>query len=142
MTGSAGPRIIVVVKDLFFALRIGNTLRPLGYQVQRVDAEGALQAATRVDPPALIVVDLNFRGIDPPRQIAALKAAPATRAVPILAFGSHLDHAAREAAKAAGADRVVANSKLVEDLPALVARYAGAAHAPAAPGAPGADPAE
>lgn len=139
MTGGVGPRIVALVRDLFFAVRIGNTLRPLGYRVDVANSETTLQRAVGGDPPALIVVDLNFRGIDPPRQIAALKSAPTTRAVPVLAFGSHLDHAARDAAKAAGADRVVANSKLVEDLPALVARYAGVAPASASADAPADD---
>lgn len=137
MTGMATPRIVAVVRDLFFAVRIRNTLRPLGYRVDVADTEAALAAVVREERPALIVVDLGFTAIDPPRRIAALKADAATAGVPILAFGSHLDHQARDAAKAAGADRVVANSKLAADLPALVARYAGAPGAAGAGGAAG-----
>ncbi|CAA9581791.1 MAG: hypothetical protein AVDCRST_MAG88-3430 [uncultured Thermomicrobiales bacterium] len=117
-------RIVAVVRDLFFAARIGATLRPLGYRVDVVHTAPALRAATREEAPALVIVDLAHKAIDPPGLIAALKGEPATGALPVLAFGSHLDHAARDAAKAAGADRVVANSKLTEDLPALVERYA------------------
>ena len=117
-------RIVAIVRDLFFAVRIGNTLRPLGYRVDVVHSAAALGASLREDPPALLIVDLAHAAIDPPRQIADLKAGVVTGTIPILAFGSHLDQAGREAAKGAGADRVVANSKLTEDLPALVARYA------------------
>ncbi len=137
--------IVAVVRDLFFAVRIGNTLRPLGYRVDVVNSDTALRAALRDGPgtPALVIVDLAFGAIDPPGRIAALKADPATRAIPVLAFGSHLDHAARAAAKAAGADRVVANSQLAADLPALVTRLTRAVPAgnPAATagGADGAD---
>lgn len=133
MTGTATPRIVAVVRDLFFAVRIGNTLRPLGYRVDLAGTEATLAAALRGERPALIIVDLGFTAIDPPRRIAELKADAATANVPVVAFGSHLDHPARDAAKAAGANRVVANSKLAADLPALVARYAAAA------GAAGAD---
>lgn len=122
-THDAG-RIVVLVRDLFFAVRIGNTLRPLGYQVDVVNSETALAQALSARPTALAIVDLGFTAIEPARQIAALKGHPATRDIPILAFGSHLDRAARDAANAAGADRVVANSKLTDDLPALVVRYA------------------
>ena len=122
---AAGPRVVALVHDLFFAVRIRDTLRPLGYRVEVANSEEKLAGALRGDPPALLLVDLAFAAIDPPRRIAALKADEATRAIPILAFGPHLDHAARKAAQDAGADRVVANSKLAEDLPALVARYAG-----------------
>lgn len=124
---STPQRVVAVVRDLFFAVRIKDTLRPHGYEVAVVKSDTALDAALRDTnpPPALVILDLNFRAIDPPATIARLKAAPATSAIPILAFGSHLDHESRDAARAAGATRVVANSKLHEDLPALVQRYAG-----------------
>ena len=71
-----------------------------------------------------MLVDLAGRGVDAPGTIRALKEDPATAQVPVVAFGPHLDEAARAAARAAGADAVVANSKLALDLPGLVARYA------------------
>ena len=124
MADTVGTRIVAFVRDLFFAVRIGNTLRPLGYRVDIVNSEAGLRRALDQGQgsPASVIVDLAFPAIDPPGRIAALKADPATRAVPVLAFGSHLDHPARAAAKAAGADRVVANSQLADDLPGLVAR--------------------
>lgn len=131
MSQQEQPRIVAVVGDLFFAVRVGNTLRPLGYRVDVVTSEAALAAAVRDEPPALVIIALAFAAIDPPRQIAALKAGAATATIPVLAFGSHLDGAAREAAKAAGADRVVANSKLADALPELVERYARGARPPA-----------
>jgi CheY-like chemotaxis protein len=124
MSDGANQRIVAVVRDLFFSIRIKETLQPHGCAVTVANSAQALADALAAAPPALIILDLNFRGIDPPATIAQLKANPATRAIPILAFGSHLDHAARDAAKAAGADRVVPNSKLAEDLPTLVRRYA------------------
>jgi CheY-like chemotaxis protein len=126
MGEATGKRIVAVVRDLFFAVRIKDTLQAHGYAVEVVKTDAALDAALTMAEPAaaLVILDLNFRAIDPPATIARLKADPATRAIPLLAFGSHLDHTARDAAKAAGADRVVANSKLAEDLPELVRRYA------------------
>jgi CheY-like chemotaxis protein len=124
MSDEANRRIVAVVRDLFFSIRIKETLQAHDYTVAVANSSQALTAALADAQPALIILDLNFRGIDPPATIAQLKANPATRAIPILAFGSHLDHAARDAAKAAGADRVVPNSKLAEDLPALARRYA------------------
>lgn len=117
--------IIAIVRDLFFAIRIRDTLRPHGYAVAVAGSAPALAEALAAAPvPDLVIIDLAFAGIDPPGTIARLKADPATRAVPVLAFGSHLDQVSRDAAKAAGADRVVPNSKLAEALPDLVGRYA------------------
>lgn len=125
MGASAERRIIAVVRDLFFAIRIRETLAPRGYRVDVAKSREALDTLIATDPlPALMIVDLAFVASDPPALIAALRAAPRTATLPILAFGSHLDRAARDAAKEAGADRVVANSKLAEALPELVERYA------------------
>ena len=117
-------RIVAAVRDLFFAVRIKDTLQAQGHEVVIAKSAEALNVALAAPAaaPTLIIIDLNFRALDPPATIARLKADPATRAIPILAFGSHLDHAARDAAKAAGADRVAANSQLADDLPGLVAR--------------------
>lgn len=117
-------RIVAVVRDLFFAIRIRATLAPRGYAVAVAKTNDALDAALADGPVALLIVDLAFAAIDPSALIARLKGDPISAALPILAFGSHLDHASRDAARAAGADRVVANSKLAEALPDLVARYA------------------
>lgn len=119
-------RIVAIVRDLFFAIRIRETLVPRGYAVEVAKSPEAIDAALTGGgaPPALVIIDLAFAAIAPAATIARLKGGTASAAIPILAFGSHLDHAARDAAKAAGADRVVANSKLAEALPDLVARYA------------------
>lgn len=140
----AGPRVVAVVRDLFFGLRIANSLRPRGYHVETVSTSRELHASLERWQPNLIVVDLSCAACDPIATIAALKASAITRTVPILAFGPHVDRAGRDAAKAAGADRVVANSKLHDDLVPLVARYAtlpvpsptGTASEPGAPGPP------
>ena len=125
MGAAAERRIVAVVRDLFFAVRIRETLAPRGYRVDVAKSREALDALLAEGVlPALVIVDLAFVASDPPALIAALRAAPRTATLPILAFGSHLDRAARDAAKGAGADRVVANSKLAEALPELVARYA------------------
>jgi CheY-like chemotaxis protein len=124
MSSGQNRRVVAVVRDLFFSIRIKETLQAHDYMVAVARSQQALDDALAAAPPALIIIDLNFRGIDPPTTIAQLKGNPATRGIPILAFGSHLDQASRDAAKAAGADRVVPNSKLAEDLPALARRYA------------------
>jgi CheY-like chemotaxis protein len=120
----AEPLVVALVPDLMFASRIEGTLRQLGYGVTVVKDAAALQAAARGDGPALVLIDLAAKGVDVPAAIAALKADAATRPLPVVAFGPHLDEVARDAAAAAGADAVVANSKLALDLPRLVERYA------------------
>lgn len=103
--------IVALVADLMFASRIRGAA-PAAKTVQRGDAlEAAIGPATR-----LILVDLHAPG--------ALEAIQALRdagsAATIVAFGSHVETDALQAARAAGADRVMARSAFVRDLPALV----------------------
>ena len=104
--------IIALVADLMFASRVRGTA-PAAKVVKRGDAlPGAVGPGTR-----LVLVDLHARGaLD---AITALREAGASAT--IIAFGSHVETAALQAARAAGADRVMARSAFVRELPRLVA---------------------
>ncbi|HZS01687.1 MAG TPA: hypothetical protein VFE37_23420 [Chloroflexota bacterium] len=120
-----GERLVLaLVPDLMFATQIEEALERLGYTPCFLADGAALLARAQGAPPALVLLDLAARGADVPAVIRALKDDPATGGVPVVAFGPHLDEAARAAAVTAGADAVVANSKLAFDLPGLVTRYA------------------
>jgi CheY-like chemotaxis protein len=58
--------------------------------------------------------------VDVPALIARLKSDPETATIPVIAFGSHVNAEALRAAREAGADRVLARSAFVRDLPALL----------------------
>jgi DNA-binding NarL/FixJ family response regulator len=73
--------------------------------------------------PLLIIIDLSL-GAERWREIvAAVRATPSP--APVLAFGPHVDHDTHAAARAAGCDLVVANSRLTRELPELVERLLG-----------------
>ncbi len=110
--------ILLLERDLFFSVKVRDTLSHLGYatQVARSEEDFARKLATAA--PALAIVHTGLAGVAWEQVIAQAKAA----AVPILAFGSHVDLEAQQAARRAGADRVISNSKLATDLPAIVER--------------------
>lgn len=104
--------VLAVVTDLFFQSRIAAAARASGRRVRFVASEEAID----VERPALALVDLDAQA-DVMAMIGALKA----RAIdPVVAFGPHLDTENRKAARAAGADRVLAKSKFVEELPRMM----------------------
>jgi len=108
-------KLLVAVRDLFFAERLGNGLRALGYKPEVVDL--SLESAPSVPPgTALAVVDLEAGEAG----LSVIRGARAA-GVPSLAFGPHTDLALRQAALEAGANRVVAKSKLTSSLAELVA---------------------
>jgi DNA-binding response OmpR family regulator len=106
--------VYAVVSDLFFGDRIGTALQRLGYRAEVIDlSEGAVPTLSQeID---LLLVDLE--GGSP--SLEAIQAAR-TLGKPVLAFGPHTDLALRAAALAAGADLVVAKSKLTTSFAELV----------------------
>lgn len=111
------PPVHALVDDLFFRAKIEATARAAGVPVAFARTTG--EAAARLgDGDALVLVDLGLAADDPAAAIRALKA----RTVPptVIAFGSHRDAEALAAARAAGADRVLARSAFVERLPEIL----------------------
>jgi hypothetical protein len=113
------PSALLLDNDLFFTVKVTDTLRHVGVQTRAVrrveDFNKTLQGS---DPPVLALVNTAARGIDWHAGIAAAASAH----VPCIAFGPHVDLATQEAARQAGATRVLSNSRLSSDLPGIVGR--------------------
>jgi DNA-binding response OmpR family regulator len=113
--------ILALEKDLFFAVKMRDTLRHHDMEVKTVRTLTAFEQALStegVEKPALAIVNISTQGVD---WAAAIRTARA-KGYPVLAFGSHVDLEAHARARAAGALRVVANSKFASDMPGLVQR--------------------
>ena len=115
--------ILVLNRDLMFGVRIGNTLRSLGYEVRFArDTETFARLLRPARPaPVLGVIDMN--AVIDWALVRALVDDPET-ITPLLAFGPHTDVEGRRAAKTAGVDRLVSNGEFHRDMVALVRRYA------------------
>jgi DNA-binding NarL/FixJ family response regulator len=109
--------VVAVIPDLFFATRVQAQVARLGGEVRFVPSQEELGPLLQEVRPRLVLVDLSARGWDPAAAIAAAKAGGADR---VVAFGPHKDLAARSGALAAGADRWVANQRLLESLQELL----------------------
>lgn len=114
-------RILALEKDLFFAVKMRDTLRHHDMEVTTVRTLPAFEqqlALGEVERPVLAIVNTATRGVD---WEAAIQQARA-HDLPVLAFGSHMDLEARAKALQAGAGKVVANSKFASDMPGLINR--------------------
>jgi len=124
--------ILALEKDLFFAVKIRDTLRHHDMEVTTVRTLPALEerlTATGDEKPALVIINIATKGVDWESAIRKAR----EQGLPVLAFGSHMDLEARARALEAGAQKVVANSKFATDMPGLVTRMlqgepAGNAH--------------
>jgi DNA-binding response OmpR family regulator len=113
--------ILALEKDLFFSVKMRDTLRHHDMEVTTVRTLSAFEqrlAGTGDEQPVLVIVNTATTSLD---WEAAIRAARA-RGLPVLAFGSHMDLEARAKALQAGAQKVVANSKFTSDMPGLVKR--------------------
>jgi DNA-binding response OmpR family regulator len=113
--------ILALEKDLFFAVKIRDTLRHHEIEAKTARNLAAFEQGLTItgeEKPALVIVNIAIQGVD---WEAAIRQAHAL-GYPVLAFGSHMDLDARAKALQAGALRVVANSKFASDMPGLVKR--------------------
>jgi DNA-binding response OmpR family regulator len=111
--------IIALEKDLFFSVKIRDTLRHHDIDATIVRTLPTFeQHLVEERKPALVIVNTASKGID---WEGAIRAAH-EKGIPVLAFGSHMDLEARTRALQAGARRVVANSKFASDMAGLVTR--------------------
>jgi CheY-like chemotaxis protein len=80
----AVPTILVVDDEEYLADCVGSLLNARGFRVEKTyDGRAALSAAARLRPD-LIVLDYELPEMDGLEVIAALRASPATRAIPVL----------------------------------------------------------
>jgi DNA-binding NtrC family response regulator len=110
--------ILLLERDLFFSVKVQDTLKHLGYETLVARGEEDFARKMAASAPALAIVHTGMAGVAWERVIAQAKRA----GLPTLAFGSHIDLDAQQAARRAGADRVISNSKLAKDLPTIVQR--------------------
>ena len=121
-TQAAAPTVAVAA-DLMFAGRIRGTAETAGTSVRIARSAGDVVDAVRAGA-RLVLLDLDARALDAPALIRTLRSDDETRLAHIVAFVAHTRADAIQAARDAGADRVLARSAFVRELPALLAPMA------------------
>src|SRR6266699_180063 len=114
-------RILALEKDLFFSVKMRDTLRNHDMEVTTVRTLPAFEqllAAPEGEGPELVIVNTATTGVDWESAIRQAR----THGLPVLAFGSHMDLKARERAIKAGARRSVASYKFGTEMPGQVKR--------------------
>jgi len=109
---------------------LSRRLARRGYEVViAVDGEQGV-AMARSEMPALILMDMSLPGLDGWEATRQIKAAPETRAIPVIALTAHAMSGDREKAVAAGCDdfdtKPVDLARLLEKIEAQLRRAPGA----------------
>src|SRR4051794_21962791 len=111
------PAGLLLSRDLIFTSKVTGTARELGHRVMVAGNTALASAMIEQWRPKVVFVDLAAGElVGTPALIAYQEAAaPGT---PFVAFGSHVDTAALDAARDAGCDPVLPRSKFSAELPA------------------------
>jgi PleD family two-component response regulator len=115
-------RIVAVLEDLFFTVKINESAKRAGMPIIFVKSlQDALDKAK--EQPTLIIVDLNFLSIEPLKLIAQLKANAETKAISLIGYVSHVQGELKQQAQEAGCDMVMARSAFSQNLPQILKRH-------------------
>jgi len=115
-------KVLAVLEDLFFTVKINEAAKRAGLGITFVKSElDALEQAKL--QPALIIVDINFQGVDPLNLIRKLKADDATRRINLIGYLSHVQGELKLQAQEAGCDMVMPRSAFSQNLPQILKRH-------------------
>jgi CheY-like chemotaxis protein len=117
-------RILAVLDDLFFTVKINESAKRAGLPVEFIKSERDVLEKAKAHP-ALIIIDLNYAGIDSLKLVQDLKAAEDTKAVRLLGYLSHVQGELKQKAQEAGCNMVLARSAFSQNLPQILKRHAG-----------------
>ena len=124
MQTHAPKRVLAVVSDLFFSVKLSEAAKRCGLSLEFVkDSEEVLEKAK--EKPTLIVFDLNFDAVEPVKLIATLKGHTHTKGISLLGYLSHVQAELKQSAQEAGCDMVLARSAFSQNLTQIFKRHSG-----------------
>ena len=117
-------KVLAVLDDLFFMVKINESAKQAGLPIEFLKTETDLLARAKTNP-ALIILDLNYRGVDPLKVVQMLKADPETQGVSVIGYLSHVQGDLKLQAQQAGCNAVLPRSSFSQNLPQILRRHAG-----------------
>jgi len=124
MQKQESKRVLAVVSDLFFSVKLSEAAKRNGLAIEFVkDGSEVIEKAKSL--PTVIVFDLNFEAVEPLKLISKLKGSPETRGVSLIGYLSHIQGELKQQAQEAGCDMVMARSALSQNLMLIFKRHSG-----------------
>lgn len=117
-------KVLAVLEDLFFTVKINESAKRAGLAIEFVKSETDALDRARTGP-ALIIIDLNCHSVNPLKLIADLKAGPETKGISVIGYVSHVQGELKQQAQEAGCNMVLARSAFSQNLPQILKRHSG-----------------
>jgi PleD family two-component response regulator len=119
-------KLLAVLDDLFFTVKIADAAKRAGLEIDFVKSEKDALARAK-DDPLLIILDLNCTSLEPLKLIAKLKSEEALKQISLLGFVSHVQGELKQKAHDTGCNMVMARSAFSLNLPQILKRHAAVA---------------
>jgi PleD family two-component response regulator len=116
-------RIVAVTGDLFFTVKIRETAKHAGIDVEFAKSEKDVLEMAKTNP-LLIILDMGFSAIEPLKLIGKLKGAAEFKGISLIGYISHVEGELKQKAHDAGCDMVMARSAFSQNLPQILKRHA------------------
>jgi PleD family two-component response regulator len=124
MSNREPKRVLAVVSDLFFSVKLAEAAKRAGMALEFVkEPDDVLEKAK--DRPQLIVLDLNFEAADPLSLIGTLKGSAETKGISLIGYLSHIQGELKQQAQEAGCDMVLARSAFSQNMSQIFKRHSG-----------------
>lgn len=117
-------RILAVVDDLFFVVKINDTAKRAGLVCEFLKSAEAVLERAKAERPLMVIVDLNGRSVNAVDLIGQLRKAEELKGLSVMAFVSHVEGELKQRAQEAGAT-VLARSAFSANLPQILKRHSG-----------------
>ena len=118
-------KILAVVDDLLFTVKINDAAKRVGLDVQFLKSEKDVMEKAAQEKPLLIILDLNNNSVDPLSLIEKLKGDGHLKKISLIGYLSHVQGELKQKAHDAGANIVMARSAFSQNLQQILKRHAG-----------------
>ncbi len=118
-------KILAVVDDLLFTVKISDAAKRVGVDVEFLKSERDVLDKAAHENPLLIIMDLNNNSVDPLKLISKLKAHGDLKKISLIGYLSHVQGELKQKAHEAGANIVMARSAFSQNLQQILKRHAG-----------------
>ena len=118
-------KILAVVDDLLFTVKISDAVKRAGLDVQFLKSEQDVLEKAAQEKPLLIILDLNNNSVEPLRLIEKLKSDGGLKHISLIGYLSHVQGELKQKAHDAGANIVMARSAFSQNLQQILKRHAG-----------------
>jgi PleD family two-component response regulator len=116
-------RIVAVVEDLMFTVKIKDAAKKAGLDIEFVKTEEDAMARAGENPSAMIL-DLNCGAVDTLKLVERLRDGSDYKSISLIGYLSHVQGELKNQAHEAGCDIVMTRSAFSHNLPTLLKRHA------------------